>query len=320
MNDIFKYIKRIFIFIAAGLGLLIIREFVEFYHFTDSLHPILGYLVLFLLLIFTMWFIVIPVIRLFSLPAYYSPVKDKTLVDEIIKKRMEKFRSNKFLAGKNINPDDYPQNEEGYNDLIKVFSEETRKVRAKYINMLFYSTSISQNGFIDGLFILSANFNLMKEIFVLYHGRAPLPELIKLLKKIYIAVAIGGSESVEYITDELFTRMAADSLKSFPFADKIFSSLADGFVNAMLMTRISIITENYCKKAYIKSDRDLFPAQKTVAEVTKAIFSGIIDTVKGSWIKIAKERGEDFVRNSARAAANPLRFLLGKAKKVTGIK
>ncbi len=91
----------------------------------------------------------------------------------------------------------------------------------------------------------------------LYHGRVSNKALW----------AIGGSEGVEYATRELFSKLATESIKSVLFADRIFGSLADGFVNAALLTRISLITENYCKLVTIESDKDLHPTSEFILKL-----------------------------------------------------
>ncbi|OQY38189.1 MAG: hypothetical protein B6226_03975, partial [Candidatus Cloacimonetes bacterium 4572_65] len=118
---------------------------------------------------------------------------------------------------------------------------------------------MAQNGFLDALIILSSSINHIKSIFILYNGRVNNRDLLNIGKNVYYSVLIGGSEGVEYVTDEIVTKLASDTVKSIPFIDKIIASLADGLVNSVLLTRISYLTENYCKMTYLEKSSDLLP-------------------------------------------------------------
>lgn len=87
----------------------------------------------------------------------------------------------------------------------------------------------------------------------------------------YYSVVIGGSEGVEYATGELFSALAPGLIKAIPFLGKITQSLADGLVNATLLTRVSLITENYCRLTFIEKESDLYPKYKSVLSATKHI-------------------------------------------------
>ena len=99
-------------------------------------------------------------------------------------------------------------------------------------------------------------------------------------------------------------------MKSIPFASKILSSLADGYVNAALLTRVSLITENYCKYVYINSDRDLYPSSKFIITTTRFLTSDILALVNRKLLKTPKEKIENIIRKTP----NPLAFIMGKNK------
>jgi len=305
-----KLIKRIIFFFSLFLIYIIFRELVELYIFAKSFHPVAGYLTLSTLAVLIIYTIIIPIYKIIKIPRAYAPATERNEIQSLIEKRIDSFKKNPYLLKSNYNFENLATNEENYNRIISELEKESLRIRKKYVSQLFYSTSISQNGFLDAILILSASVNLVKEIFILYNGRVSNRDLWAIAKKVYYSVAIGGSEGVEYAIDEIFSKLGTESMKSIPFADKILGSVADGFVNAALLTRISLITENYCKLLFLEKERDLYPSAKFVITSTTLITSHIIDNIKKSIVKVGIEKAESM----AKYFANPIAYLFGKAK------
>jgi hypothetical protein len=146
---------------------------------------------------------------------------------------------------------------------------------------------------------------MIKEIFILYHGRVSNRDLWQIAKKVYFSVAIAGSEGIEYVTDEIITKMASDSMKSIPLIDKILGSIADGFLNALLLNRVSYITENYCTMTYLEKPGDLYPSPARVFKATKHITSDMTDKL----LLVIKRISIDKTVNFAVVALNPIGFV-----------
>lgn len=303
-----KILSRFFYFFSLFLIYIIFRELLELYLLTRALHPAFGYATLVLLLGLIIYSIIIPIYKIIKIPKNYAPSKDKNRAPEIIQNRLNKFKTNPFLIESGFDFSNIEETEEGYQKTIEVLEKESEQIRKRYVLRLFYSSSISQNGFLDAILILSSSVNLVKELFVLYHGRVSNKDLWAIAKKVYLSMAIGGSEGVEYATQELFSKFATESIKSVPFADRIFGSLADGFVNAALLTRISLLTENYCKLVIIESDKDLNPTSKFILKTTKFITSDIMEKMTVELLRMSKEKTVDTVM----LAVNPVAHLFSK--------
>ena len=119
---------------------------------------------------------------------------------------------------------------------------------------------------------------------------------------------MGGSETTEYAVDEVASKLTGDALKSIPFVDTIITSLSDGLVNAVLITRISFITENYCIKLVIKDDRELSPTPKTILSTASAITSDLIARIKTTLSRISKEKTYE----GAKYLVNPTKIVFEK--------
>lgn len=305
-----KYFKRLLIFFSVIILYFIFKEFLQLFVLIRNIHPYAGITFLLVALISMIYFVIFPLIQILKHPKIFSPVYQIEKEAELITIRLQLFADNKIIQSNQellqIEPDPKIQ----YKKIVEALHLECQKIQKKYVNRVFYTTSISQNGFIDAFFILTNSINMIKEIFILYNGRVSNKQLFIILKKIYFSMLIGGSDGVEYAVDEIFSKLASDSLKSVPFLDKILGSLADGFVNAMLVTRISLITENYCTLTFIKSDRDLIPSTKIISNTTKHLLSEIFSSINKELIKVSGRKTMD----SFKKIVNPVTSILKKAK------
>ena len=249
-----RAIKKIFFFISLTALYFVVKEFVSLYFMIANVSFILGILFVLSSGGFIFYFALLPAFQILRMEKFEAPVKDKTKIEELRARRIERFKRNPYLleSGK-IDPLNLKNTEEDYETVVNILSKKANEIRRKRVNAIFYSTGISQNGFIDGLFMLGASFSLIKEIFILYNGRMNNLALFDIVKKIYYAVLIAGTEGVEYASNEIFSKLGTHTIKSIPFLSGIITSLIDGFVNAALLTRIGMTAENYCKTLYVKN-------------------------------------------------------------------
>lgn len=304
-----KMLKRLILFVIALFAYLILREMLNFYVLAHTANPYLGYLVLAILVSVLVYFVVVPLYRISRLSGDPGPVRKKRKELELMEMRLQRRLGNKHLKESGYILPITGTIQERYESSSTELSQRCDEIRRKYVVHLFYSSAVSQYGFIDAILIFSANVNLVKEIFTLYTGRATGRDLWQIARQIYYSVAIGGSEGVEFAVEELISKMGTDTLKSIPFFDKVMVSIASGFTNAVLLSRISLITENYCRMTYIESTRDLSPDPLQILDSTKAIVEEPIRHIKKQLNDIAKQKAIDF----SRYAINPARTVIEKA-------
>lgn len=302
-------LKRLILFVIALFAYLILREMLNFYVLAYTANAYLGYLVLTILIFILVYFVAIPLYRISRLSGDPGPVRKKRKEMELIEMRLQRRSANKHLKEIGLTIPLDGTLEERYASSSRELSRACDEIRRKYVVHLFYSSAVSQYGFIDAILIFSANVNMVKEIFTLYTGRATGRDLWQIAKQIYYSVAIGGSEGVEFAVEELISKLGSETLKSIPFFDKVMISVAGGFTNAVLLSRISLITENYCRMTYIESTRDLSPDPGEILDSTKAIVEEPIKHIKKQLNDIAKQKAIDF----SRYAINPTRTVIEKA-------
>ncbi len=304
-----KMLKRLVLFVIALFAYLILREMLNFYVLAYTANPYLGYLVLVILISILVYFVVIPLYRISRLSGDPGPVRKKRKENDLIEMRLQRASNNKYLKKIDFDVTQLGTSLDRYQATTEVLSKRCDEIRRKYIVHLFYSSAVSQYGFIDAILIFSANVNMVKEIFTLYTGRATGRDLWQIAKQIYYSVAIGGSEGVEFATEELISKLGSETLRSIPFFDKVMASIAGGFTNAVLLSRISLIAENYCRMTYIQSTKDLTPEPSEILASTRAIVDEPIKHIKQQLNDIAKQKAIDF----SRYALNPTRTVIEKA-------
>jgi len=304
-----KMLKRLILFVLILFVYLILREMLNFYVLAYTVSPYLGYSVLFLLVSILIYFVMIPIYRISRLSGDPGPVRKRKKELELIDMRLQRAVKNSYLNEIKFEHPKFGSSIERYEKVNLELHQRCDEIRRKYIVHLFYSTAVSQYGFIDAILIFSANVNLVKEIFTLYTGRASGRDLWQIMKQIYYSIAIGGSEGVEFATEELISKLGSDTMKSIPFFEKVMASVAGGYTNAVLLSRISLITENYCRLTYIESTKDLSPDPTVVLKATQAIVEEPIKYIKQQLQDIAKQKALDF----SRYAINPTRTVIEKA-------
>jgi len=303
-----KYIKKIFFFISIVLLYIIFRELLHFYVMAKTANQVLGYLVLLVLCVIVIYFIIIPLYKIFKLPKYYGPTNKKSLEDELLEYRLNRFKKNKCLLSRNFVIDDNKDKRDEYDRAIAIIDEKSKEIREKHVADLFYFSAIAQKGFIDAILMLSASINLVKEIFALYNGRLSNRDLFVVGRNMYYSIAIGGSYGTEYAVEEIITKFSSDLDKSIPFLDKILGSIADGFANAALLTRIAFIAENYCKVTYVKNQKDLYPSPKFIIDTAKHITSDGVKKIKTVLNQAVKDKAIDY----SAYVVNPSGYIIDK--------
>lgn len=308
-------IRKLLYFLSFLLIYLIGKEMIQLYLSLKSVHPYLGFSFLLISFAALSYYALLPAWKILSMPTSPSPLRSEENLQEELDKRFSLLRQNPYLNNINFDFSSIPDSLEGYETVTSTLKKESIRIRARYVNGLFYSSAISQNGFIDAILIFSASINLIRDTFILYNGRVSNRDLWTIGRQVYYSMAIGGSETVEYATGEIFSKLSTDSMKSIPFFDRILGSLADGYVNACLLTRVAIITDNYCRVIIAENDRLLRPSPtfvvQTAANITADLQKKIIDEVKA--------QAGNTVKSAAQWAFNPLSVILQKLKPDTSV-
>lgn len=305
-----KYLKRILFFLSLLLLYVIGKEVISLYAALKALHPYAAYGFLLLSAFLLVYYALIPAFKIWKIPRSPGPLGPDDDVQRALPDRFARLRKNPYLLSIDYDFSEVPETAEGYETIMQELRKESARIRNRYVNNLFYSSTISQNGFIDAILILSASVNLVKDTFVLYNGRVSNGDLWIIARQVYYSVAIGGSDSMVYATDEIFSKISTEGMKGIPFLDKIISSLVDGFVNAALLTRVALITDNYCSKLVVQSKKELYPSPAFIVETV----SNITGTIRRKLFGELRAMAGSGIKNLTSWAVNPVKVLFEKIR------
>ncbi len=306
-----KMIKKIFFFLSLFLLYFMVKEFLILYHYARSFHPFAGYGVLIIIVFGIGYFVILPLFKIISMPVRLHPTRDPDKVDGLVQARIKYFLRNSYLKKTHFDFDSILEDEQGYKTIINHLKPEMKRIRKSYVTKVFYSTAIAQNGFLDAILIISSSVHMIKEYFLLYHGRISNRDLWRIARMVYWSMIIGGSEGIEYAVDEILSKLFGESIKGITFSSRILGSVADGLVNAALLTRIALITENYCIRLCIKSNKELYPNYKTVVSLTQIITEDLLERISREVKKLTRDKSKQLVA----MAVNPVKYVIEKAFK-----
>ena len=123
---------------------------------------------------------------------------------------------------------------------ITAQTETATKIIRDHAVLVFVSTSVSQNGRLDAITVLAANFRLVRALVSHFGYRPPLPSLLKIYAQIFIAALI-ADEVDDLDVEGVTAQMGLGVLTAVPGSALIINSLLDGTINALLTLRVGFV-------------------------------------------------------------------------------
>lgn len=300
-----KWIKRLMVFVALVGLYFVIKEMLFLYWLANETHEYLGYALIAILGGFTLYFLVVPLLKIFTFRYYPKPATEARLVDKTLKKRLKVLADNEdFVAA--VEGKKFESDEELYLAGHKELSKKVEEVRRKYIGPVYAATSISPNAFIDSFTVMSATWYMVRDIMTIYLGRPNMREFWRVSKIIFVNMSIAGSvEAAEESFIELLRKgiskvmaLAGAVTKTYvpgsqQLMDEVTGAASGGLVNAILLTRISLILENYYTLLYLEPGKKLSPKRNSILQTTISIIGYVSDRLKIPLPKFAKKKKEE---------------------------
>ena len=136
---------------------------------------------------------------------------------------------------------------------MRVLSDKVDKAALNAASATFVSTALMQNGRLDGLLVLAAQFRLVWQITALYHRRPTLRQGLYVYSNVGGAVLIASSiDDIDFaeIASPIVTAAAPALAGGVPglagLSHLLVNSLANGAANAFLILRVAMLTKHYC--------------------------------------------------------------------------
>ena len=127
-----KYIKRILWILSLFFIYLIFKEAVILYSAVKSLNIYLAYTIFGLFGFSVIWFILIPIIKLFSFRALFSPIENPDKLEKNLIKRNKHLRL--VLNSKNMELEPIDDTGEEYKYLLTKLDPSLKAIRERYVS------------------------------------------------------------------------------------------------------------------------------------------------------------------------------------------
>ena len=261
MDNIGKTLKRVVLLVAGG-GLLLfvliaINQTIQIVDIASGVHPVFGTITLvFLLLAFgAVVFIPIAMLMKFSqapeLPRDASSPEYRTYVENL-RLRLSK---NKVLKEEGFVFDAGADTVQEVERALAVLHLKSSAVIKANASAVFLTTAISQNGFLDGAFVLVSITRMVWQVAKIYQQRPSPRQLAALYGNIAATVLMArGIEDVDLLDEQIEPVIASvlgGGLASLvpgavTVTTLIVSAITEGAVNALLTLRVGSLSQRYC--------------------------------------------------------------------------
>ncbi len=304
-----NHVRRIILLVALLLTVLfilfVINQTAQVVNLASTLHPFLGQVVLFILLIFYAALIIFPLVWAFKMPpALIPPEKEE---GEEYKRYVEnlglRLAQNPHLEGLPVDPQDTSSIEKA---LAKLNEKADENIKSASSNV-FIMTAISQYGALDTFIVLIAQFRMLWQVMTLYNQRPNLREILYLFSNVFATAFLASRiENIDILDDQLepvIATIMGSSLTSLTPAFSatstiVVNSVIQGSANAFLTLRVGIITKMYCSSLTRQEKSTL----RRAAAVQAASMLG----------KVLGESGQTvskiILRAAGRAGVKPFRY------------
>jgi len=247
--------------------------------------------------------------------------------EEYLIKLRKRLSANSYLNGIPL------ESKEDIQSAIEILSKNTDKVIRETATAIFVSTSIMQNGRLDGLITLFTQARMVWRVACVYQQRPSPRQMLYLYSNVGANVLL--AESIEEIDlSEIVAPLFASGLtSSIPGMSLIVNSVANGTANAFLTLRVGSITKQYCEalsspsRSLVRRNATL-SAMAIIGDIVKengsrivsgswGMFKGAVDsTVQGAKNVVGKVG--DTSLNSAKAVGNTISSTINGVKNMAG--
>jgi len=271
-------IKKTMIWIVVGavllLLLIIINQLLQIGAAASAIHPTLGIIVTACLAMVFLVAFLVPVIGFLKLrkPLELPDENDmeaRSLYLQTLKARMVKNEQIVKSGYVFDESQDLPRQIEG---ALQILHQETHKVMNEASTQVFITTAVSQNGVLDGLFVMVSLSKMIWRISHIYNQRPNLKEMVYLYVNVAATVLMAREIEDLALLDEqlepIINSLIGGTLSTLvpgatAVANIIVNSVIEGSANAFLTLRVGAMARRY-SAATIKLDKRIVKRSSTL--------------------------------------------------------
>jgi len=315
-QDLLKGIARVGIKIGIGLLVLLLiiifNQTVQIVNFMNTINPILGKATLVVLLVLFASLLMMPLVGFLRYKRGMEIPEDEDSQEfrDYLKQTQKNMLRNKYLKGENFRFDPEKDLKDEVVRAYGVLDERARTSIKDKATGVFLTTAISQNGVLDGFFVLGALTKMVWELATLYETRPSLNRMVALYGNVAATVLMArGVEDLDLL-DEQIEPLVASILGggmatlvpgAVTVTNIIVNSITEGSVNALLTLRVGCIAQRYLS-ALTKPDKKSLRRIATI-EALSMLGSVLKDntvTILKAFSKGATNAARNTVKNTFR--------------------
>ena len=157
-------------------------------------------------------------------------------------------------------------------EALLVLDKESLKILNETSSQVFITTAISQNGVLDGFFVLTSLSRIVWRISHIYNQRPTVNEIVYLYSNVAVTVMMAREIEDLILIDEqlepLIDSLIGESLSTLvpgatAVASIIMNSVIEGSINAFLTLRVGAMAKRY-SSAVTKADRRIVKRYATL--------------------------------------------------------
>jgi hypothetical protein len=274
--------------LVAGAALVLvlfiifmINQTVSLVALGDRVHPLVGDVVLWVLVVFYALCIIVPVYLFFTMPAPLVPPRSEISPEfpRYLGEVARRLGRNPHV-GRTVTA-----SREDVENALGELGKKADDIMKAAAGRIFVTTAISQNGKLDGLIVLFAQSKLVFDIARIYYQRPTIRNLLYLYANVAVMVFFASEvEDMDLtgIVQPILTGVlgsAAGAIPGFQVASMILiSSVISGSSNAFLTLRVGAITKQYCRSLVVPTKRTV--RRQATLEATKMLGSIVTEGTK----------------------------------------
>lgn len=303
--------------IVAGVFLLVVgivlvvNQTAQLIALLDRVHPILGSVALWGLLVVYGVCFVVPILLLLRLPSPLLPpdTDDEGTIAKYRDRLSARMERNSLVRA------EFADQQTDLDSALALLDRHADDVIRRASSRVFLSTAVSQFGSLSSLLVLAAQVKMVWDVAHIYHQRPPLRQMLALYVNVAATAFVAGrledidmAEQLEPVVSSALGSVAG-VIPGFQAASDLFvNAVFVGSTNAFLSLRVGVITKRYCGSV-VRPDRGGLWRSATVDAV--AMLRGIV--VGG-----AKSISGAFLTASSRAVGGAARGV-GTAVRGAGV-
>jgi hypothetical protein len=276
------------IFLAVAVVVLLVNQTAQIVFLLDRVHPVLGSVALWGLILVYAACLAVPLVLLLRFPAPLLPpdTEDEASIDRHRERLRERLRMNPLLEGT-------PMREADDLDAgLEALDGHAHRVIHRTSSRVFLSTAVSQYGSLSALLVLAAQAKMVWDVAHVYHHRPALRQLLALYTNVaataFVAGRIEDVDVAEHLEPVISSALGSvvGAVPGFQAASElVVNAVFVGSTNAFLTLRVGVVTKRYCG-AVVRPEREGLWKSATVeaAGMLRGIVSDGAKRVSGAFV------------------------------------